>query len=141
MNAKLFYAAIAGTVVSFLLGWILYGLLLKGFFDSQTIHYEGLMMAMPNIFLLILANLSMSFFLALIFQRWAGITTFIRGFYAGMTVGFFFALTVDLFFLSMLNLYTPAYAIVDVILSTLLNGVVGGVIGMVLGSGKKAVAT
>jgi len=108
MNIKLFLAAIAGAVVSFLLGWLIYGLLLMDFFQANTIVYEGLFMEMPNMFLLILANLLMSFFIAFIFQRWAGFTTFLKGLGGGAFIGFFLAATIDLSLFSMMNLYTPA---------------------------------
>lgn len=139
MNIKLFLAAIAGAVVSFLLGWLIYGLLLMDFFQANTIVYEGLFTEMPNMFLLILSNLLMSFFIAFIFQRWAGFTTFIKGLCGGAFIGFFVAAAIDLSLFSMMNLYTPAYVIVDIVLYTIMTGIIGGVIAMILGSGKKAV--
>lgn len=138
MNTKLFLAAIAGAVLSFLLGWFIYGLLLMDFFQANTIVYDGLMLEMPNMFLLMLANLLMSFFMTFVFQRWAGFNTFMKGLYGGVMIGFFFAAITDLYILSMMNLHTPTFIIVDIIISTVMNGIIGGVIGLILGYGKKA---
>ncbi len=140
MNMKLTLATIAGAIVSFFLGWIVYGLLLMGFFTANSIHYEGLMLEMPNIWIMIIADLSMGFLLAFIFQRWAKFDTFMKGLYGGLIFGFFLALAMDLFSLSMMNLYTPVYVIVDIIVGTIMNGIVGGVIGWILGMGKKEAA-
>ena len=41
MNTKVLLAAIVGGVVAFLLGWLLFGILLADFMDKNMIHYEG----------------------------------------------------------------------------------------------------
>jgi hypothetical protein len=137
MNAKFFLSVVAGAVTNFLLGWIVYGYLLRGFAEANMTQYPGLMPEMPNIFTLLLAILFMAFLIAFIFQRWAGYSTFMNGLYGGMIIGFFIGASIDLSMFSMMNLFTPVYMIVDILMSTIMTGIMGGVIAAVLGMGKK----
>ena len=141
MIKKLIYATLVGTVVSFLLGWLIYGVVLDSFMKSQTTEYTGLMREMDGTFiiLILLSNLMMSFFIAFIFQRWAKFETFFMGLTAGMMIGFFFAVSYDLYMLAAMNLFKAGGAIVDIIASTILTGIIGGVIAWVLGFKSKAV--
>jgi hypothetical protein len=137
MNTRLIIASIAGAVLYFLLGWLIYGILLTGFYEANTVHYEGLYKAMPNLALLFISNLTMAFLMSLIFQRWAKFTGFSKGMTGGIILGFFISLTYDLSFLSMFNLYNAPATIVDVLVSTVIVGIVGGFIGWILGYVKK----
>ena len=129
----------AGSVVQFVLGWLIYGILLAGFMNSQTTHYEGLMKDMNSgsfIILIFLSGFVMSFFIAFIFQRWAKFETFFMGLTAGMFLGFFMSLSYDLASYSMMNLMSAGSLVVDVITATIVTGIVGAVIGWILGKGK-----
>jgi hypothetical protein len=141
MMKKLLLAAVAGSVVQFLLGWLVYGLLLAGFMSSQTTHYDGLMRDMNSgsfILLIYISGLAMSFFIAFIFQRWAKFEKFFMGLTAGMVLGFFMSLSYDLSSYAMMNLISLSGMIVDIITATVLTGILGAVIAWVLGMGKAA---
>ena len=139
---KLVIAAIAGSVVQFLLGWLVYGLLLANFMDSQTTHYDGLIKDMDTgsfMILVYLAGLAMSFLLAFIFQRWAKFESILKGLTGGMILGFFIALSYDLNSFSMMNLISVNAMIVDVIAYTVIIGIVGAIIAWILGYKSKDV--
>jgi hypothetical protein len=138
MNGRFFLATLAGTVVAFFLGWLIFGILLMGFYETNTTHYEGLMKQMPDMLPIILANLSMAFFLAFVFQRWANTRTFVKGFGNGIFITFLWILGFDLFFLASMNLYPLSVVVVDIIANTLLGGIVGGVVAWVLGYKNRA---
>jgi hypothetical protein len=140
MNVKLILASLGGAILSFLLGWLVYGILLKGFYEANTTHYEGLIKELPNIPLIFLSCLVMSFLLAYVFQRWAGFKSFGKGFTGGMIIGFLICLSYDLSFMSMYNLFAFSVVVVDVIVGTIFNGIVGGVIALILGFEKKTAA-
>lgn len=137
MNLRTFIATLAGMVTLFLLGWLVFGILLMDFYQANTTHYEGLMNEMPNLFLIIVSQLLFSFMLAYIFQVWAGFNSFAKGFTGGLFIGFFVTFAFDLYFLSGMNLFTVKSIIVDIIANTILYGIAGGVIGLVLGFGGK----
>ena len=139
---KLILAAFAGSVVQFLLGWLIYGILLANFMDSQTTHYDGLVKDMNTgsfMILVYLAGLAMSFLLAFIFQRWAKFESIVKGLTGGMILGFFIALSYDLNSFSMMNLISVNAMIVDVIAYTVMIGIVGAIIAWILGFKSKDV--
>lgn len=141
MTKKLILATLAGSVVQFLLGWLIYGLLLANFMNSHMTHkYEGLMKDMNSgsfIILIFISGLLMSFLIAFIFQRWAKFDKFFMGLTAGMLIGLFFALTYDVSGYAMMNMFSVTVIIVDVIVATIITGIVGGVIAWVLGFKSK----
>ena len=71
MNTKLLVAVLAGGVTAFLLGWLLFGMLLMGYYESHMIPYEGLMKgeADMNLGLMFGSNLLFATAIAWISQR------------------------------------------------------------------------
>ncbi|HTX89247.1 MAG TPA: hypothetical protein VMC08_09685 [Bacteroidales bacterium] len=138
MNAKFWIASVAGGIFSFLLGWLIYGILLMHFMESQVVHYEGLMNPMPNLYLIFLANLLTGFFYTIVLSRWAEIRTFVKGLTGGLFLGFSMSLIYDLFMMSQMNLYTYTAMFVDIVATTVIGALTGGLIGWILGYEKKA---
>lgn len=142
MTKKLILATLAGAVVQFFLGWLVYGLLLADFMNSNTTHYEGLMKDMNSgsfIILVFLSGLAMSFLITFIFQRWAKFDKLFAGLTGGLFLGFFLALTYDLYFLASMNMFSVSGMIVDIIANTVVLGIVGAVIAWILGFKSKNV--
>ena len=137
MKTKFILAGLTGGVFNFFLGWLVYGIVMMSFFESNTLHYDGLMKEMPVMWLLILSCLSTAFFLAFIFDRWAHISTVKGGLVGGLIIGLFIGVMYDLSFMSMWNLYNVKAVIADILLAGIVYSATGGVIGGVLTSGKK----
>jgi LytS/YehU family sensor histidine kinase len=140
MTTRLILATITGAVLSFLLGWLLYGILLMDFFGANMIMYDGLIKEMPNLLFVFIAGLASWFMISFIFQRWAGFTTFLQGLGGGAFIGFFIGVSIDLSLYSMFNLYNGAYIAMDIAVSTIMTALIAGVVAAILGSGKKAAA-
>jgi uncharacterized membrane protein len=88
----------------------------------------------PNFVTLILANIVWALLVALIFDRWATISTFAGGLLGGAAIAFFMSLFNDLMSISLMNLFTSfTPVLVDVIAFTVIGAIAGGVIGLVLG--------
>ena len=138
MSIKTILAAIAGAILAFLLGWLIYGFLLMDYFEANTTHYDGLMKEMPNLLLVFINNLIWSSLLAFIFYKWAGIKSFAGGIKGGIIIALPISLSFDLYLVSGMNIFTPTLVVVDVIASTVMWAIVGGLIGFILGTGKKA---
>jgi hypothetical protein len=132
-------ATLVGGVFMFLLGWLVFGILLMDYYAANTIHYEGLMKPMPNLVLIFVSNLSFSFLLAFIFERWAKVANFKDGLMAGLAIGLPLMISFDLWFVAGMNLFSNTSIVVDIIVNTICFGLLGGVIGWVLGF-KKATA-
>ena len=134
MNTRVLVATVAGGAALFLLGFLTYGLLLDSWMKSQMVKHDGLMMETPNFVTLILANLVWAFFAALIFDRWASISTFAGGLVGGALISFLMGLYFDLMSISFMNLFSSFVPVaVDVITFTIIGAISGGVVGAVLG--------
>ena len=112
MNTRIVVATVAGGAALFLLGFLVYGLLLEGWMRSQMIEYKGLMNETPNFVTLIIANIVWALLVALIFDRWASISTFVGGLIGGAMISFLMILYFDLMNASFMNLFTRIYCLV-----------------------------
>jgi hypothetical protein len=140
MNTKVLVAALVGAIVAFLLGWIIFGMLLMGFMETSVIAYDGLMKGEGemNLGLLFTSNLVMSLLLAYV-AHGMGVADLKGGLVLGATLGFLFFLSVDLSFLAMMNFYaSPVGAVVDVLANTVWFAGIGAAVGLMLGRGRSA---
>jgi hypothetical protein len=135
MSVRVLAATVAGGITFFVLGFLIYGLLLEQSVMKPNMNeFPGLMNEVPNWIPLVVANLVSAFLLAYIFDKWASISTFVGGLKGGAVVYFLIALSFQLMFLAFMNLhknYIPVVA--DVAASTVMGAIGGGVIGHVLG--------
>jgi len=139
MNSKTIIAAITGSVASFFLGWLVWGYLLLNYYKSNTVQYEGLMLADEEMKLwaIYIAQLASAFLFAWLFQR-MNISTLVEGAIAGATINALLALTMGMMYLSMMNWYkSPSVIAVDIAVNAIFGAIIGGVIGAMLGLGKK----
>lgn len=142
MLVRMLASTIAGAMVMFLGGWVIWGILLKSYFEgTMTATAKSVMNADPAFVPLIVAQVVFAALFAFIFDYWASISTFVGGLKGGAILMFAMVLGWDLqmsaFFKDMHvgSPYIPM--IVDVIAATVLGAISGGVIGQVLGMMKK----
>lgn len=140
MLTRVLAASVAGGVVFFILGFLLYGLVLDPMVMKPNMNPDALkLMNEPPMWApLVLGNFVSAFLLAYIFDKWAGIKTFRGGLEGGAIVWFLISLSFQLMFLAFMkisNNYTPAIA--DVVGSIVMGAIGGGVIGQVLGMMNK----
>ncbi len=134
MNIKVLAATIAGSITIFLLGFLIFGILLAPYTKADVIQYAGLHKEPPDFLLLILKNIVQAFLLVYIFEYLAGIRTFLSGMKVSAIIMFLITLSLNLNLLSILNLHTGFTAnILDVVGETVRIALGGGVIGAVLG--------
>jgi hypothetical protein len=133
MNNKTIIGTLAGAVTMFLLGWILYGMILMDMMTPNPSALES-----PNLPLIFVANLCYAFTLTYIFQKWAGISTWMGGAQAGLMIGVLLGLSFDLMWMATMDGMTTKDLILDIIGTAVMMTGTGAVIGMVLGSGNKS---
>lgn len=133
---KILLAGLAGGVVFFLLGFLFYGVLLMKFFEANAGSATGVMKDPPIWWALILGNIFWGLLLAVIFGRWANISTFMTGLKAGAVIGVLAALSWDLTMYATSNFSNLTGTLVDVVVATAMTAITGGVVGLVLGMGK-----
>lgn len=106
MIIQVLLAAVAGAVTLFVLGYLIWGVLLGSYFRNNAIEYAGLnKLPTPNLVLLFLSNLALALLLAFVFAQWASIRTFGGGLVAGAIVGSLIHLSWKLSMTGYMNLY------------------------------------
>lgn len=140
MNSKVLIAAVAGFVVLFLLGFLVYGVLLMDFYAANAGTATGVMKETPNWLWLVLGEFLGALTLAVVLD-WAGVRTAAEGMKKGAIFGFLVFLAFGLAMLGTMNISTLAAALVDAVVSAVRLGAAGAVIGMLLGRGGPAHAT
>ena len=133
---KILIGGLLGGVTSFLLGWIIYGVILT---DAMASPVAGLMKPEAEMiwWALIGSCLAQGFLLSYVFGKWANITTAVGGATAGATLGVLIALSYDLGFYSMSNMFTMGTMVMDVAMATIINAAVGAVVGWWLGRNQE----
>lgn len=131
---KLLLATLAGGITLFVLGFLLYGMLLENYFQGQMT--SGVMKEEPDMVFLALGNLFAALLLVYIFMKWAAISTFRTGLEAGAIIGLLVSLMWDLTMYAVADMSTLQGALVDALVYTVMFAVAGGVIGWVLGKIK-----
>ncbi|NNE65619.1 MAG: hypothetical protein HKN33_03560 [Pyrinomonadaceae bacterium] len=138
MNIKIIVASIAGGIVLFVLGSVMYGLFLDGFMQASMVQYEGLVLNPPNFVPLGLYNLVLAWFITFVFDYWAEIRTAAGGAVGGGLIMFANALWTDLSFLAFMNVYNNLWFVAaDIAVVTFMGVVAGSVIGLILGKMTK----
>ncbi|MDG1315123.1 MAG: hypothetical protein P8P29_06340 [Flavobacteriaceae bacterium] len=126
MNTKSFIlSGIVGTLVSFLLGFLFYGLL---FTDIHPDDAEQCMVFIS------LGCLFYAFTFALIYNRWANISTFKTGAEAGFLIGLLWSLSMNFFIYSSGSSLDSNFLLlvaIDAVSATIMGGLIALVIGKV----------
>jgi uncharacterized membrane protein len=137
---KILIAGLLGAVVAFILGFLTWGIALSGFFEANVGSATGVMRGDNEMqwIPMIIGHLGWGFLMAIIFGRWANISTFATGAKAGAMIGFLISLTYDMINLGTTHLSNTTGAIVNIIAMTVVTSIVGGVVAWMLGRGSSA---
>lgn len=134
---KLLLATLVGTIVNFLTGWVLYGMLLMDTMkNGLTAGAQALMKpeGEENLAMYFVSGLFYTLIFAYVFERWAGIRTFTSGAIAGAVISALMALNIDTGFLAGMNfLASTSIIFVDAIAYAIMGALTGGAVGWMLG--------
>lgn len=133
---KLVMGGIAGGVAFFLLGWIIYGMLLMNFMTSHPGTVGGIERAEPDFLYLIIGNLAMGFLFACILVK-SNVNNLSSGLITGGIVGLLMAVGVDSTMYATTNIISKTAMAADVAAMTVMSAIVGAIIGLIVGMGKK----
>ncbi|MBT5788098.1 MAG: hypothetical protein HOI14_03395 [Flavobacteriaceae bacterium] len=87
MNIKsILLSTITGTIVYFALGWLFYGILFTDLYPESN-----------SMLFIVLGSLFYVFVFALIYGRWASISTFKSGAVAGLVIGLLYSLSMSFY--------------------------------------------
>jgi len=136
MNMKILKGTVFGGVVYFLLGWLVYGILLADFSSANYNQCANRPQAEMIWWAIILSNLVFALFLSLVLN-WSGAAKWLDGLKTGALFGLLYVVTIDLSFYSMTTMFNSMSAIlVDVLVNTLVPAIIGTVIVLTWGKDK-----
>jgi hypothetical protein len=129
---KILVGTLVAGVAMFLLGWLIYGVMLSGFMQANCDHSTQRPMGEMMWWALILSNFVSGLLLALVLY-WSGSLTMGTGAKTGAVLGFLIALSFDLMMYSMTTMYsTCMVVIVDAICYGLMFAVAGAITAKVM---------
>ena len=140
MNSQKFIiGGIAGGIVFFILGWVIYGMLLKDFMNGNIA--PGTMRADSDMiwWALVVGNLAMGFLLAYVIGKGGAISAG-KGAGTGFVLGLLVCLSYDLITYATSTTLTSLKGVAADVAATAVMGAIGGaVVGLVMGMSKKTV--
>lgn len=135
MEKKIIWGGLAGGVTFFLLGWILYGMLLRDFMEAQTT--AGVFKVVPDFPFLIIGNIIMGFLFAIVVGSWANANSMGDGAKKGFLLSLLIAGGYDFMMYGTANIMTMQGMLGDIGVTVIIGTIVGGVVGAVMGSSQK----
>ena len=128
---KLMVGSIVGGVLYFLLGWLVYGILLKDLFHTysgKVGHIIDRPEAEMDWLFLVGGNLAAGILLAWMIQRTAS-NTLAKGLVTGTVLGFFMSVSVDCMIYATSYVMSKHGILLDVIAATVIGAITGAVLG------------
>jgi hypothetical protein len=136
---KLLMGGIVGGILYFLLGYLIYGMLLMDFMKNHpgtALNVDRAQEEMRFMYLII-GNLLSGFLIAYIFIK-SNVSTAASGFITGGIIGLLLSAGYDSTMYGVTNIMSKTAIAADVAAGTVMTAIVGAVVGVVLGMGKKA---
>lgn len=128
MNIKTLLIGLAGGIVVFLTGFLIYGILLMEYFTNNIPNYPGLIKDPMEIWAIgagnILWGITMSYIIEI-----ADIKSGIKGAITGATIFFLFSLGMNIVSFSQYNLYNLPVSFIDALCMAALGASSGALIG------------
>lgn len=133
MIMKIIRGTVFGGIAYFLIGWLVWGILLMDFYTANFNQCSSRPEMEMIWWAMIVSNLSIALLLTL-FLKWSGAKGITDGLKTGAIFGFLYSFSLDLGFYSMTMMFNNFTAIVvDVVVNTLVMAVLGLVIALTWG--------
>jgi hypothetical protein len=130
MNVKNFIiAGVAGGIVDFLLGWLIYGIILKDTFPTE----EG---ATENMLFIFLGCMSFGFLISYVFAQGEGVSKCVPGIKLATGIALFMTLSINFFQNMTKETIDIQLMVIDVVASMVLASFVGAVVAFTIGKLK-----
>lgn len=135
MNTKMLIGGVLGGIVYFLLGWLVYGILLAGTMEGNCMRAHDAILPLW----IFTGNVFTGLMLSYVFSRMTTVNTLGSGAMAGAVIGLLSAIGIDCLMYGTTTVVTePMHILMDAAITAVLWAIVGGVIGWWLGRGAGA---
>ena len=131
---KIGIAGLFGGITAFFLGWIVYGMLLKGFWAANSL--PGVNKEMPDFLWLVIGNLAYGLFYAYVLGGLANISDPMKGAMTAGIVALIMSVSFDCTMYGTTNIMTMTALPVDIITSVVMGAITGAVVTFVWAKGK-----
>ncbi|NNF01559.1 MAG: hypothetical protein HKN22_02650 [Bacteroidia bacterium] len=134
-STKIIIAGLIGFVSAFLLGWVLYGMLLSGFFEANAGTATNVGRADEEIVFwsLLVANLFYGFLIAVTFGVIGNVKGLGDGLKYGALLTFLMSGFFDFIMYATTNIMNVNAVMVDIAVATLMGAIVGAIVGWYYG--------
>jgi uncharacterized membrane protein len=132
---KIVTGGITGGIIFFLLGWLIYGILLMDFMKANPGAVSGFDRAAPDMMYLVAGNLFSGFLMAYIFTK-ANVNTLINGLITGAVIGLLMAASYDCMSYALTNLMSKKMILADLLAAGAISALTGAVVGLIMGKLK-----
>lgn len=131
-SKKFLVGGIVGGIVYFLLGYLVFGILLMDFFKSHSNSTPGVYRADADMiwWAMIVGNLAYGFLLSYVIGK-AGAASVAGGFKTGAILALLASIASNCITYALLNLSDTTAMAVDIATSTILGGILGAIVGWV----------
>ena len=131
---KILIAGLIGGIVAFLLGWLVYGMMLNGFFQSNHGSATGVDRNPEEMvwWAMIVGHLAIGYLIAIIYGRWANISNPATGAKAGAILGALMGL-IGFINYGVSNVANVTATCVNVIATAIITAIVGAAVAWWLG--------
>ena len=136
---KFIVGGIIGGVASFLIGWLVWGMLLMNFFKEHTTEAGKTVMRADADMIwwaLIAGNLLWGFVFSYVLNK-SGSNSPVSGATTGAVLALLVSAAYDCFIYAFQNIGDTTSMAVDIITNLVVGGIIGGIIGWYLGMGRK----
>ncbi len=132
---KIAVAGLIGGITAFILGFLFYGVLLTDFFAKNGGGATGVERAPEEMvwWAMIIGHLALGFLFAVIYGRWANISTFATGAKAGAVIGLLMGLGYDMIWYGTSNVMNLTATLTDIAVTVIFGAILGGVVAWWLG--------
>lgn len=134
---KILRGTIFGGIAFFLLGWLVWGILLMDFMTANSNDCANRADTDMIWWAMILANFVLGLLISLVL-KWAGAKTAMDGIRVGAVFGVLMSSTMDLMMYSMTTLYNLTALIVDVVAYTIIMAIIGLIVVLTWGKEKSS---
>jgi hypothetical protein len=139
---KFLIGGIIGGIAYFLLGWLVWGMLLMNFMNEHTTEPgKAVMRGEDNMvwWALIVGNLLWGLTLSYVFVK-SGVSSAGGGAAMGAVLGLLISAAINCMLYAQLNAWDTTSMAVDIVANAVVGAIVGGIVGWYMGMGKKAAA-